>query len=341
MANGADATLHTLCNSSGAKLEITDYGATVTGLQVADRRGEFADVVLGYDSVAGYEQCHAYLGCIVGRVANRIGNARFTLDGRQYQLEANQGEHHLHGASAGIHRRRWSARFDDGALVLSTASDNGDGGYPGRVSIEVSYRWSDENELCIDYLATTDQPTLVNLSNHAYFNLAGHTNARRGAVYNHELQLHADAYLPTNAQNIPLNRMDPVASTPMDFRAPRAIGERIEAAFDQLQIAAGYDHCWVLRAAQVDRPVFAAEVFEPVSGRRMRVSTTQPGLQFYSANHLNELAGKLGQRYGSHGALCLEAQGFPDAINQPSFPSVVLRPGQQYRHSTVYSFDCV
>ncbi len=338
-ADGIEVALHTLRNATGAQVTLAEYGATIVGLRVADRQGEFADVVLGYDNLAAYEQCPAYLGCVVGPVANRIAHSQFSIDGMQYQLEANNGAHHLHGGSTGLHRQVWRTQMIDDVLVMSAYRPHGTGGYPGDLNVTVRYRWTDDNELCIDYQAVTDRPTPVNLSNHAYFNLCGHDQAGTDGALSHELQLPADTYLPTDSHRIPLERIDPVSGTPMDFSTPCTIGSRIDSDFEQLHFASGYDHCWVIGTH--DQPAIAAVLTDPVSGRRMTLSTTQPGLQFYTANHLCELAGKDGQAYGRRGALCLETQHFPDAVNRPSYPSVLLQPGEQYRQSAVFRFDCI
>jgi aldose 1-epimerase len=338
-ADGTEVALHTLRNACGAQVAICDYGATIASVTVFDRHGALEDVVLGYDTLTDYEQCQSYMGCIVGPVANRIAGARFTLDGKPYQVDKNDGDNHLHSGSAGLHQHIWHTQVIDNALVMTTCSPDGAGGYPGNLSVEVRYRWTDNNELCIDYLATTDKPTVVNLASHAYFNLSGHQRAGAGGVLAHQLQLLADKFLPTAADNIPLGRMDPVADTPMDFSVRRTVGDCIENHFEQLSHTGGYDHCWVINTGQT--PAVAAVLIDPFSGRRMTVSTTQPGVQLYTANHLDNLAGKGGQRYGRHGALCLETQHFPDAVNRPEYPSVVLRPDEQYRQATVYRFDLV
>ncbi len=340
-AAGREVLLHTLRNTHGVEVAISDYGGVIQSLRVADRDGHFEDVVLGYDSLAEYEQCTAYLGCITGRYANRIAGSGFRLDGVGYLLENNFGEHHLHSASAGFNSEVWDAftavNETEALLSLKYLSADGHGGYPGALSVEVSYRLNDQSELRIDYAATTDKPTIVNLTNHSYFNLAGHQYAHTDAILNHEIQLHASRFIPTDNEGIPLGYEAEVANTPFDFQIAKCIGKQIIAPHAQLAAGGGFDHTWVIDGSLATLRQTAL-VRDPVSGRSMAVSTTQPGVQFYTANNLVPLTGKGGQRYGRRGAFCLETQHFANSPNEPSFPTTVLRPGQEFHHSTVFRF---
>ncbi|HWQ14398.1 MAG TPA: aldose epimerase family protein [Roseiflexaceae bacterium] len=334
---GVEIERYTLTNASGLAAEIMTLGATWMVLRTPDRAGRPGDVLLGFDTLEGYLAGHPYFGSVVGRYGNRIARGRFTLDGVTYQLPINNGPNHLHGGPQGFHTRVWAARPLDSAgepaLELRYLSRDGEEGYPGNLTATVVYTLTGQNELRIDYHATTDRPTVVNLTNHAYFNLAG-----GGDVLGHVLELAASRFIPVDATSIPLGELRPVAGTPMDFTAPTAIGARIGADDEQLRLAGGYDHTWVF-----DRPAGATGVvgrlYEPGSGRLVELETTQPGVQFYSGNYLDgTISGKGGQVYGHRAGLCLETQHFPDSPNQPQFPSTVLRPGETYRQTTVYRF---
>ncbi|HVS52713.1 MAG TPA: aldose epimerase family protein [Opitutaceae bacterium] len=341
---GRTARLFTLQNARGFRAEISDYGGTVVRLWAPDRRGEFGDVALGFDSVEGYAAHTAYFGALIGRHGNRIAHGKFSLDGKTHSLALNNAPGgipcHLHGGTRGFDKVLWAAdplRTADGeALRLRYRSADGEENYPGTLDVEVVYTVLADDALRIDYAATTDRATIVNLTNHTYFNLAG---AGGGDVLGHELQLLASRYTPVNAGLIPLGELAPVAGTPLDFRAPRTIGERIDAADEQLRRAGGYDHNFVLDRAAAS-PALAALVHEPQSGRRLEVLTTEPGVQFYSGNFLDgTLAGKGGQRYPKRSGFCLETQHFPDAPNQPLFPTTALRPGETRRSTTIYRFS--
>lgn len=327
----------TLRNAAGMEADILRYGATLRALRMPDRNGTLADLVLGFDDLDAYTRRHPYFGCTVGRYANRIAHGRFSLDGQVYQLTCNQGPNHLHGGPTGAHAQLWAAQeldADDGpSLTLAWRSPAGDDGYPGTLTASVTYTLTHVGALRIDYTATTDAPTIVNFTNHSYFNLAG-----SGDIRGHWLTIYADHYLPTDAHQIPTGELRPVAGTAFDLRQPTLLGRRLEADDPQLQLHSGFDHTFGLRHSSggLGR---AARLHDPVSGRWMEVYTTKPAVQLYTANKLNGMfVGKGGEAYGSYRALCLETQHFPDAPNQPHFPSAVLRPGAVYRHTTIYRF---
>jgi aldose 1-epimerase len=334
---GETVELFTLTNQHGLQAAITNYGGIVVSLLVPDRHARLADVVLGFDSLDGYLAGHPYFGAIIGRYGNRIANARFTLDGITYSLAANNGPHHLHGGIRGFDKAVWNVvTASRNLLRLSHLSPDGDEGYPGALRVEVTYTLTPANELRIDYVATTDKPTVVNLTNHSYFNLAGQG---RTDVLLHQVKFHADYFTPVGAGLIPTGELRPVRGTPFDFTTFRTIGERINAPDEQIRFGGGYDHNFVLRS-RGGSLALAAEVYEPTSGRVMEVLTTEPGMQFYTGNFLDgSIRGKSGKPYGKRAAFCLETQHFPDSPNQPSFPSTVLRPGQQFQSTTVYRFS--
>ena len=336
---GTPIDLYTLSNAHGMSVRVLNYGGIVQSLRVPDRNGRAADVVLGFDDMASYEERSPYFGAIIGRYANRIACGRFTLDGVTYELPTNNGPNHLHGGHGGFHRVVWQVtpflRTDRVGLTLTYTSKDGEQGYPGALGAQVVYTLTDANELAIDYEATTDRATPVNFTHHSYFNLAGHD---AGNVLAHDLTIDADAYTPTDATLIPTGAITPVAGTPFDFRHATRVGARVGAPDEQLANAGGYDHNWVLRGDHsLSR---AARLAEPKSGRVMHVYTTEPGLQFYSGNFLDgSLRGKGDHAYHHRAGLCLETQHFPDSPNHPEFPPVVLRPGEVYRSRTVYAFD--
>jgi aldose 1-epimerase len=329
-------------NEGGIALTVATYGGIIVSLVAPDRDGRREDVVLGHDDVAGYGRSHAYFGAIVGRVGNRIASGRFTLDGETYQLATNDGANHLHGGVRGFDKVVWGAepfrRADGVGVALAYASPDGDEGYPARLDARVTYTLTPRDELVVDYEATSDGTTLVNLTQHSYFNLAG---AGHGDVLEHELQLNASRFTPVDATLIPTGELLPVDGTPFDFRHPRPIGARIEHPHAQLRHAGGYDHNWVLDRPQGSRDlVHAARLSEPTTGRVLDVHTTEPGVQFYSGNFLDgTVTGKEGRRYAHRGGLCLETQHFPDSPNHPEFPSIVLRAGETYRSRTVFTFS--
>jgi aldose 1-epimerase len=331
--------IFTLTNAHGLEVRAATYGGIIVSLSVPDRHGRVADVVLGHDSLEEYISDSSYFGAIIGRFGNRIANARFTVDGKTYRLAANNGSNHLHGGRTGFDRVVWRAApfcTDRAAgVVLSYTSPDGEEGYPGNLDTRVTYTLTDRNELVVDFLATTDKATPVNLTQHTYFNLAGDGV---GDVLGHLLRINADLMTPVDENLIPTGRVAPVAGGPFDFRSPAGIGARIATDDEQLRRGRGYDHNFVLNRGESGL-VHAAQVVEPTSGRTLDVHTTEPGLQFYSGNHLDgSVIGKAGRVYGHHAGLCLETQHYPDSPNQPGFPSTLLRPGAQYRSRTVFAF---
>lgn len=329
------AQTDTLINAHGMMAVITPYGGKVISLLVPDRNGRLGDVVLGYDSVEQYPGGNPYFGALIGRFGNRIARGRFSLNDKTYQLPINNGVNSLHGGPRGFHNQMWAkAATHDNQLVLTYLSKDGEEGYPGNLNAQVTYTVTDDNELMIEYEATTDQPTIVNLTHHSFFNLAG---AGVGDILNHELMIQADQFTPVDSGLIPLGELRPVKGTPFDFTKPALIGSRINVDDEQLKNGKGYDHNWVLNKDQEFS--LAATVKEPTSGRIMEVWTTEPGLQFYSGNFLDGRdVGKGGVAYRFRTAFCLEAQHFPDSPNQPQYPSTVLNPGVVYRQKTVYRF---
>ena len=337
--DGTPAYLYTLKNSHGMEARITTFGGIVTSLKVPDRNGKLDDVVLGFDSPGDYVKHHDYFGALIGRYGNRIAKGKFTLDGKDYTLATNNGQNHLHGGKFGFDQKVWEADEAESepgrALVLKYVSKDGEEGYPGTLSVKVRYAVTDSNELRIEYSAITDKPTIVNLTQHSYFNLAGQGN---GDILGHELTIVADRFTPVDSTLIPTGDVRPVEGTPMDFRIPVAIGSRINQKDQQLIYAGGYDHNWVLNRKD-STLALAASLHDPTSGRVMDVWTTEPGLQFYSGNFLNGSAvGKGGKTYNYRNGLCLETQHYPDSPNEPAFPSVVLRPGDHYQTTTLYRF---
>ncbi len=342
--DGRAVTLYTLRDPGGLQVEIMDYGGTIVRLLTPERDGRLTDVVLGFNTPAEYAEKSPYFGALIGRVGNRIAGGKFTLDGKSYSLAINNAPgrmpSQLHGGKIGFDKVFWRAqpttREGRPALRLGYRSADGEEGYPGNLGVEVTYSLTADQGLRIDYVATTDAPTPVNLTNHSYFNLKGEGE---GTVLDHRLTLRAKNYTPVDAGLIPTGEIAPVAGTPFDFTTPRAIGERITANDPQLKPARGYDHNFVLDAGG-GALALAATVSEPTTGRTLEVLTTEPGIQFYTANGLDgRLAGKSGHPYLRNGAFCLETQHFPDAINHPQFASIVLRPGQTYRSTTVYRFS--
>lgn len=336
-ADGRPVELYTLRNPNGLRARIATYGATLVSLEVPDRRGVPADIVLGFDSLEPYLAEHPYFGSVIGRYANRIRGGRFTLNGAVHELPCNDGTNHLHGGPLGFHKVIWNAygaALPEGPqLTLTYRSVSGEQGYPGNLNVEVRYTLTELNELTLDYTAATDAPTIVNLTHHAYFNLAG-----AGTILNHELRLLADSFLPVDSTLIPLGHVRSVEGTPFDFRTPMAIGARINAPDEQLTTARGYDHNWVLTKNAAECAP-AGDVHEPISGRTMTVHTTQPGVQIYSGNFLDgRLPGKGRVAYPRHAGFCFETQHFPDSPNHASFPTTVLEPGSTLRERTLYRF---
>jgi aldose 1-epimerase len=334
---GGEAFLFTLAREGAPTVTVTNQGGFVVSILAKDRAGKAADVTLGYKDHAGYVAAKDFLGCLVGRYANRIAKGEFTLDGKKYTLAKNNGPNALHGGPTGFHSRVWTPKVvsgpDGDALELTYTSKDGEEGYPGTLSAKVVYSLRADGGLVIDYTATTDAPTIVNLTNHAYFNLAGEGE---GTILGHEMQIEADSFTPVDPTLIPTGKLQPVAGTPFDFRKPTAIGARIEAADEQVKVGGGYDHNFVLNGKAGELRL-VAKVGEPKSGRVLEVYTTEPGIQFYSGNFLDgSITGKSGRSYVKRAGFCLETQHYPDSPNRPEWPSVVLRPGQAYRHTTVY-----
>ncbi len=335
---GEAASLFTLTNARGHEVKITNYGGTITAVNVPDRDGKLGDVVLGMDSLKDYEERSPFFGCITGRYANRIAKGKFTLDGHGYTLAVNNGPNHLHGGKVGFDKKVWTAKpFKTASTVgveLTGTSADGEEGYPGALALKVVYTWDNDDELRIDYTATTDKPTVINLTNHSYFNLAGHDS---GTALNHQLTLHASAFTPTDAVAIPTGEIRQVAGTPFDFTTPHVIGERINANDEQIRFGGGYDHNFVVDGHPGSlRPT--AFAYDPTSGRTMTIETTEPGVQLYTANFLSGLKGKGGAVYKKRDAFCLETQHYPDSPNQPEFPSTVLRPGDTFKSTTTLRF---
>ncbi len=338
--DGEPVDLYVQTNASGMEVAITNYGGAVVSVKVPDRSGKFADVVLGFDNLEGYLGNEPYFGALVGRYANRIANGRFTLDGHEYHLAQNEGKNSLHGGLKGFDKRVWRAKDASAngvaAIQMNYLSEDGEEGYPGNLSVTVTYTLTAKNELKIDYRATTDKPTVLNLTNHSYFNLAGEGH---GDILAHVVTINADRFTPVDATLIPTGELQSVAGTPLDFRSPAAIGTRIDADNEQIKLGHGYDHNFVLNRTGGGL-VLAARVVEPSSGRVLEVLTTQPGLQFYTGNFLNgTVHGKGGKVYGRRSAFCLETQRFPDSPNKAQFPTVVLRPGRRFASTTVYRFS--
>jgi aldose 1-epimerase len=339
---GEEVEVFTLTNANGMEVRVINYGGIILSVKVPDREGTFADVTLGFSSLAPYLERHPYFGAIIGRYGNRIAGGQFTLDGEEYTLATNNGPNHLHGGDRGFDAVVWGVepfQTDDGiGLVFNYTSPDGEEGYPGTLDVQVTYTLTNGNELVFDYLATSDRPTHVNLTQHAYWNLAGDGE---GDILGHELTLNASRYTPVDSTLIPTGELRSVEGTPFDFRHPSTIGARIDQEDEQLRHGRGYDHNWVLDRTYGDgEPVLAARLSEPRTGRVLEVYTTEPGIQFYAGNFLDgSLTGKGGVVYEHRTGLALETQHYPDTPNQPAFPSTVLRPGEEYRSRSVYRFS--
>ena len=336
--DGTPVDLFTLRNRRGAEAKISNYGGIVVSLLVPDRNGQLGDVVLGYDNLAGYIKESPYFGSLIGRYGNRIAKGKFTLNGKEYTLAANDGPNHLHGGKKGFDKVVWTPKIilstTGPALELTYISEDGEEGYPGRLTVKAVYRLTDDNALRLDYTATTDKDTVLNLTQHSYFNLAG-----KGDILNHVVMIPADRFTPVDKTLIPTGQLPSVAGSPFDFRTPTAIGARIGQDHEQLKFGGGYDHNWV-----VNKPLgklgLMARVTEPTTGRVLEVVSTEPGLQFYSGNFLDgKITGKGSWAYQFRNGFCMEPQHYPDSPNQPNFPSVVLKPGQEYKNTIIYRFS--
>lgn len=339
-ADGKPVEIYSLTNRKGMEARIMTYGGTVVSLRVPDRNGKLGDVVLGYDSLADYQRSTFNFGSLIGRYGNRIAKGRFSIDGREFTLARNNGANHLHGGVKGFDKVVWTARpsveSDGPYLELTYLSLDGEEGYPGNLKIKVVYSLTENNELKIEYTATTDKPTVVNLTQHSYFDLAGTGN---GDILRHELFINADRFTPTDSGSIPSGELRSVKGTPFDFTKSTAIGSRIDQNDEQLKFGNGYDHNFVLNKNH-GAFTLAATVYDAGTGRVMKVFTTEPGLQFYSGNFLDgSIKGKNGMDYPRRSGFCLEAQHFPDSPNEPKFPTTLLRPGQKYSQTTIYRFS--
>lgn len=336
--DGETVQLYTLTNAKGMEGRIMTYGGIIVSLKTPDKNGKLGDVVLGFDSLAGYQQDPPppYFGALVGRYGNRIAKGAFTLAGKTYHVPVNNGPNALHGGIKGFDKHVWSAKEVEGGLELHYLSKDGEEGYPGNLNTTVRYSLTDDNELRIEYTATTDKPTVVNLTNHSYFNLAGQGE---GLILNHQLTINADKFTPVDAGLIPTGELRPVAGTPFDFRRSFTIGARIDAQDEQIRLGGGYDHNYVLNKGQGGMTL-AATVHEQKSGRVMEVHTDQPALQFYTGNFLDgSLTGKGNKNYPRRSGFCMETQHYPDSPNHPSFPTTELKPGQTYHTVTVFKFS--
>ncbi len=336
LPDGRQVDLYTLTNRRDMRVKVMTYGATLIAVEVPDREGRVENVTLFLDSLDDYLAGHPLFGSVVGRYANRIAGAQFVLDGVKYPITPNAGTNHIHGGRNGFQKQLWDARALEGedrvGVELRLVSPDGEEGYPGKLEVAVRYTLNNDNELCMDYTARTDKPTHVNLTNHAYWNLAG---AGSGDVLGHVLRLNADHYLPADRAKLPSGRIEPVRGTPLDFARPQTVGSRIE------QVPGGYDHCYVLNKPSGERMARAARLVDAESGRVMEVWTTQPGVQLYTANGLSDRFRGGGKPYGPHHGVCLETQHYPDSPNKPQFPSTVLRPGEVYHEVTIHRFSVV
>ena len=335
--DGKNVDLYILTNKNGLEMSVTNYGAIIVSLHVPDRDGKMTDVVLGHNNIDEYlSSKEPYFGAVCGRVANRIAKGRFTLDGKKYQLAVNNGPNHLHGGLKGFNAVVWNAlQIDKQTVELYYVSPDGEEGFPGTLTTKVTYKLANDNTVVMDYRAQTDQPTIVNLTNHSFFNLSG---AGDPYIGDHLLSINADTYLPTDDTAIPYGDAEPVAGTPMNFRTPHTIGERIEEDFEQLIFGKGYDHTYI-QNRNSSLPSFIAKAASPKTGITMDVYTTEPGVQLYTGNWLTgDYEGKYGHHYPMRSAFCLETQHYPDSINKPEYPTVVLRPGDIFKSQTLFNF---
>jgi aldose 1-epimerase len=339
--DGRPVTLYTLTNANGVEVDTMNYGGIILSIRVPDRKGQFADIVLGHENLEGYVPNPPYIGAVVGRYANRIANGTFTLDGKTYSLPKNDGPNTLHGGTdKTFNKVVWDGEALKGkaGVTYTYLSKDGDDGFPGNMKVRVTYTLTNNNELVIDYEATSDKTTVLNLSQHSYFNLAGEGTSD---ILNHELMLNADRFTPVDKNLIPTGELRPVKGTPLDFTTPTKIGSRIDDSYEQLVLGHGYDHNWVINRKDGDKGlVLAARMSDPSSGRVLEVSTTQPGVQFYTGNFLDgTVTGKQGHVYKRRYGFCLETQHFPDSPNHPDFPSTILKPGETFRSKTMFKFS--
>ncbi len=337
--DGKPVELYTLTNPHGIEIRVMTYGGIIISVKTPDKAGQLADITLGFDSLAGYLDKSPYFGALVGRYGNRIGNAKFTLDGKEYTLAKNNGPNSLHGGLKGFDKVVWQAqpfeRVGERGLILKYTSVDGEEGFPGTLHATVTYTLNDKNEFSLDYHATTDKATPINLTNHTYFNLRGEGS---GSILNEEMMLNADHFTPVDATLITTGKIASVKGTPLDFTTPTVIGARINDKYEQLVFAGGYDHNFVINRKGPGL-VLAARAFDPTSGRVLEVDTTEPGVQFYTGNFLVDVHGRHGHIYNKRDAFCLETQHYPDSPNKPNFPSAILRPGQTYHSTTVWKFS--
>lgn len=340
LTDGREVTAFVLENANGMIVEILDLGGVIVRLIVPDSSGNFADVTTGFSQPQPYFEGAGYMGAIVGRYANRIANGEFSIDGIRYNLAKNNGDNSIHGGLVGFDKKFWDAEYltqsDEARLTLNTFSSDGDEGYPGRVEVVVTYTLNDQNQLIIDYSATTDKATVINLTNHAYFNLDGHDAS---SILEHEVMINANRFTPIDSESIPIGTFSNVAGTPLDFRQRKPIGQDISSEHQQIVFGSGFDHNFVINHNEIGDLSLAAEVYAPKSGRVMNVYTDQPGVQFYTGNFLNgQLVGKDGAVYDRRQAFCLETQHFPDSPNKANFPNTILRAGERFTSTTIFEF---
>lgn len=337
---GKKTALYILKNNKGCEVAITNYGGAILSIMVPDRNGNYANVIQAHDSIENHinNNPEPFLSTLVGRYGNRICKGKFTIDGQEYQLAVNNGPNHLHGGPTGFHARVWDAeRIDEQTLKLNYISADGEEGFPGNLDVTVVYTFTDDNELKIDYTATTDKKTIVNLTSHGFFSLSGIANPT-ATVDNLICEINADNYIPIDETSVPYGEIAPVKGTPFDFTTPTEVGARIDADDQQIKHGAGYDHCWVLNKKEAGELSFAAKVTEPISGRTMEVYTTEPGVQVYTSNWHSGFTGAHGATFPRRSAICFEAQHYPDSPNRDNFPSVILNPGETYTQTTIYKF---
>lgn len=340
-ADGQTVDKYKLDNGKGITAEVLTLGGVIYTLNVPDKNGEATNISANLETVEEYQKHRPFFGALIGRYGNRIAGGKFTLEGKEYTLPTNNGPNSLHGGNKGFDTKIWKAKEIKGGdhvgLELTYSSADGEEGYPGKLDVTVQYLLDDKNRWTMSYAATTDKTTVLNLTNHTFWNLAGYPKDKAVTNHDHVLTLNADRFLPTDNTLIPTGELKPVAGTPLDFRTPHKIGERISQV-EGAHFAGGYDHCFILNQEKPDQLVLCAEVIEPNSGRTMTIHTTEPGVQFYSGNFLDASTGAFGHKYGKHGAFCLETQHYPNSPNNPAFPSTILKPGQTFKSTTIHSF---